>query len=126
MKSKSKLLLVLGVFALSLSGPPVFAHGDHSAGGNTPEARANRLEEALGLSEEQAKKIEVIYTEEAAAIKTVRDKKLEAKAQREEIKTVRASFLAKVQAVLTPEQKAKLDAQTAERAKAREAAEAAK
>jgi len=125
MKTKSKFLILLGALSLGLAVPSVQAHGDHSAGGNTPEARANRLEEALGLTEEQAKKIEAIYTEEAAALKTLRDKKLDPKVQREEIKTVRAAYLVKVKAVLTPEQVTKLETQQKEREKAREAAGAA-
>ncbi|CAM3001642.1 hypothetical protein [Rariglobus hedericola] len=126
MNIKSSLSVILGAVSLVLAVPAVQAHGDHSAGGNTPEARANRLEEALGLSEEQAKKVEAVYVEEAAAITALKEKKLEPKVQREEMKTLRTAFQVKVKAVLTAEQLAKLEAQMKERAAAREAAEAAK
>lgn len=124
--SFTKLISLLGLAAALITAPLVYAHGDHSAGGNTPEARANRLEERLGLSEEQAKNVEALFTEEAAAIKAVRDKKGNPKAQREEIKTVRAEYQAKLVTLLTPEQAAKLEAQRKARQQARDNADEAK
>jgi len=122
MKTTIKTLIVSSIFAL-VSAPLVQAHGDHSAGGNTPEARANRLEESLGLTEEQAKKVEAIYTQQDAAVKALKEKASDPKAAREEVKKLNAEYAAKVREVLTAEQVAKLEAKQEERKKAREAAE---
>ena len=123
MKPTIKTLILSSILAL-IAAPLVQAHGDHSAGGNTPEARANRLEEALGLTEEQAKKIEALYTEQDAAVKALKEKQKDGdpKAVREEVKKLNAVYTAKVREVLTAEQLAKFEAQIKERQKAREAA----
>lgn len=74
------------------------------------EARLKQLSEFLGLTEEQKTKITPILTEEAAALKAIYDDKaLERDARREKMKSVRDSFAGKIEAILTPDQKAKFE-----------------
>src|SRR5262245_43307654 len=115
MKITLKSLVVAS--SLLLVSVPAFAHGDAGGagrGGRTPADRAHMLEEQLGLTEAQEAKITAIYTAEADALKVLREKKLDPKVQREEIKTLRTTYRAQVVAELTEEQKVKFEALAAQ------------
>ena len=74
------------------------------------EARLKQLAEALELTEEQKNQIKPILAEEAAALKAVwEDKSLSREDGREKMRAVRDSFAAKIEALLTPEQKTKFE-----------------
>ena len=116
-RSLVTLALVAGVSSSSLfAQPPEGGPGGHAGDRRGPGMMANagdrlkQLSEALGLTEEQKTQITPIITEEVAALKAIYDdKSLERDARREKMKTVRDSFAGKIEAILTPEQKAKFE-----------------
>ena len=109
-RSVLTLALVAGV-----SAPVVFAQPPGAPAGEKGERRGpsaadrfKEISEALGLTEEQKTQIKPIVTEEAAALAAIwQDKSLSREASREKAKAVRDSFGAKIEALLTPEQKTK-------------------
>ncbi len=114
-RSLYTLALVAGVSASTLlaqppeGGPPA---GERRGPGMMANAadRLKQLSEALGLTDEQKTQITPILTEEVAALKAIYDdKSLDRPAQREKMKAVRDSFAGKIEAILTPDQKAKFE-----------------
>lgn len=118
-RSLVTLALVAGVSATTLlAQPPAGGPGPGGPAGERrgPGMMANaadrlkHLSEALGLTEEQKTQITPILTEEVAALKAIwDDKSLDRPAQREKVRAVRDSFAAKIEAILTPEQKTKFE-----------------
>jgi protein CpxP len=89
-------------------GPPPAGERGERPGPGMRGDRLKQLAEALGLTEEQKTQLKPILAEEAAALKAIwEDKAIERDARREKVKAVRDSFAPKIDAILTPEQKAK-------------------
>jgi Spy/CpxP family protein refolding chaperone len=75
-----------------------------------PEVQLKRLTKGLKLTAEQQKQIRPILKEEYASLKTIRqDENLSPKQIREKVEALRTETIAKVQTVLTPEQKEKYE-----------------
>jgi len=113
-RSLFTLALVAGVSASTLlAQPPEGGPGPGGPGRGMQMSAGDRLKqlsEALGLTEEQKTQITPILTEEVAALKAIYDDKgLERDARREKMKAVRDSFAGKIEAILTPDQKAKFE-----------------
>jgi len=93
--------------------PPGAAPSEHGGKERGPGMRGDRLKqlaEALELTEEQKTQLKPIVAEEAAAMKAIwDDKSLEGDARREKMKAVRDTYAPKIEAHLTPEQKAKFE-----------------
>ena len=79
-------------------------------GGGPGADRLHQLKEHLGLTEAQVGQIKAIMEDQKAALGALREKKLEEKEARAEMKKIREAAQAKIRAVLTPEQQAKFDA----------------
>ena len=112
MKSTRKYILAVCVLALGFAAPVMHAEEPASPpakkeGG--PKQDRENLKEKLGLSDEQAAQIKKIRAEEREQIKAVRDKDLEPKEMHKEVQKIRQDTRAKVDAVLTEEQRAKRD-----------------
>ena len=84
--------------------------GGERRGGGSPEERLKMMTERLGLTQEQQDKIKAIYAKDADAMKALRDKGRENLTEEDKTK-MRELFKAQidgVQAVLTEEQKKKM------------------
>ena len=79
------------------------------------QKRAERLTEKLGLSEEQATKIAAINLTAAQKRKATKEAATEKRANREDLKIIRAEKYTAIKAVLTPEQLAVYEALKSER-----------
>lgn len=91
-------------------GPPAAGERGERPGPGMRGDRLKQLAETLGLTEEQKTQLKPILAEEAAALKPIRDdKSLDRAARWEKAKAVHDSFAPKIDAILTPEQKAKHD-----------------
>ena len=98
-----KLMLAFAVFSLiALSAEAQTA--DRQKGSRTPEEMsermAERMAETLNLSEEQKKEVYALHLEMAT------QRAAEMKAQNEKMQAEREAFQKKIEAILTPEQKA--------------------
>jgi protein CpxP len=117
-----KLLMICGL----LFGVITLTHAQD--GGRkmmSPEDRAKksteRLAEKLKLTEDQKAKVLAIYTEEATSMsKNMQQDNTDRKAKREEMKAARVANEAKIEAVLTNDQKKAYEAMKAERKAAME------
>jgi len=117
-----KLLMICGL----LFGVVTFSHAQE--GGRkmmSPEERAKkqteRLAEKLKLSDEQKSKVLAIYTEQANAMnKEMQAHQADRKARFAEMNATRAANDAKIEAVLTPDQKKAYEALKADRKAAME------
>ncbi len=94
--------------ATPAAGPAVQtepAKGDRAA---RAKERLEKMKSELGLTDEQAKKVQEIFAAQREAAKGVReDSSLSDEQRKEKLKAARAEADAQMSAVLTPEQKAK-------------------
>lgn len=105
MKS-SRYLLAVAALALGFAAPVVHAADDATPPAKKEGARkAPDLKEALGLTAEQETKVKAIQADAAEKVKALKDK--EPKEKRAESMKIREEANAKIEAILTPEQKAK-------------------
>lgn len=75
-----------------------------------PEVQLKRLSKGLQLTAEQQKQIRPMLTEEYASLKQIRqDENLSPKQIQAKVEALRTETIAKIQTVLTPEQKEKHD-----------------
>ncbi len=73
-----------------------------------PEVQLKRLAKGLKLSAEQQRQIRPLLTEEYAKLREIRqDENLSPKQIQEKVEALRSDTVARIQAVLTPEQKEK-------------------
>lgn len=114
MKTKSVLFATLAVFAAGLFVPILSA--EPSEGGERkgppPGAgqRIEKLKTELGLTDAQVEQLKPILREQMQAMKALReDESLSRKDKRAKFDELRDAHRAKIAAVLTPEQSAKLD-----------------
>lgn len=112
-RSLITLALVAGVSSsVLLAQPPEGPPGERRGPGMqmTAADRLKMLSDQLGITEEQKTQIKPILEEELAAMKALYDdKSLDRDARREKAKALRDSFAGKIEALLTPEQKAKFE-----------------
>lgn len=98
-----KLLLacaILSLIALSAEAQRADRHKGHGTPEEMAERMAERMAEKLNLSEEQKKEIYALHLERAT------QRAAEMKAQREKMQAERQAFQERMDAILTPEQKA--------------------
>jgi Spy/CpxP family protein refolding chaperone len=99
-------------------GPPPGegAGGEHKKGGEkgkmpSPADRIAKMKENLGLSDDQATKIKAILESEAKEGQELRkDDSIPMEQKKEKMKAIREKNKAAIDAILTPEQRAKADA----------------
>lgn len=118
MKSTRKTILAVCALAIGFALPVVHAEdapppkpkheggkgGEHGGGD-----RAAMLKEKLNLTDAQVTQLKKIFADEQAELKALKEKAGEQKEKREEMKKIREGTKAKIDAVLTPEQRAKFD-----------------
>jgi periplasmic protein CpxP/Spy len=128
-----KLLIVLTVALAGAIAPvatfaqdaaPAAPGGAGGAGGRgarqTPEERVKHLKETLGLTDDQATKIQAIYVAAQEKTKPLReDKSLSQEDRRAKMGEIMKSTQEDVNKVLTPDQQAKLKAEQEKRRAAR-------
>jgi Spy/CpxP family protein refolding chaperone len=115
MKTLSKYLLAGCALALGFAAPFARAeepapkkdkaHGPRGERGDRLEA----IKERLGLTEAQIATLKPIFKADGEAMKALRDKELSPEEHQAEAKKLREAHVAKVRAVLTPEQQVKFD-----------------
>ena len=111
MKSTRHYLLAVCALAIGFAAPAIRAESDSipppkKEGGSKGEPGA-RMKERLGLSDEQAEKIKAIHADERSQLQALKAKEGEPKSKREKMKAIREATKAKVDAVLTAEQREK-------------------
>jgi Spy/CpxP family protein refolding chaperone len=95
-------------------GPPPGA--EHKKGGEkgkmpSPGERVEKMKEHLGLSDEQAAQIKEILTSEMKDLQALKkDESVPVEQKKEKAAAIREGNKAKIDALLTPEQKSKADA----------------
>jgi Spy/CpxP family protein refolding chaperone len=95
-------------------GPP--SGGEHKKAGEkgkmpSPSDRVEKMKENLGLSDEQATQIKEILTSETKDLEALKkDESVPMEQKKEKAAAIREGNKAKIDALLTPEQKAKADA----------------
>lgn len=105
--------VILAAVALMLAGSvvtsqPTFARGAHAGSGQAEAKKLEKLADELGLTPDQKSKIKAIYMSEMPKIKAIRkDATLTEDQKKDQIKPIRQGIRAQVEAILTPEQKAK-------------------
>ncbi len=114
MKSTRKYLLAVCALAIGFAAPAMHAE----EGGTPPPKKEMRggpverilgLKEKLGLTEAQITQLKKIGEDHRAAMKALREKEGERDSKKEEVQKIMESTKAKIDAVLTAEQKAKLE-----------------
>lgn len=110
MKSTRKYLIAVCALAIGFAAPAIHAEPDATPppkkeGG--PKGDGARMKEQLGLTDEQAEKIKAIHAEEREQIQALREKEGDKESKRGEMKKIREATKAKVDAVLTAEQREK-------------------
>ncbi len=111
-------------------GPP--PGGEYKKGGEKakmPSAgeRVEKMKEKLGLSDDQATQLKEIFSAEAKEMQALRkDESVPMEQKKEKGRAIREATKAKVDAVLTPEQKATADAARAKMADRKEGKEGKK
>lgn len=121
MKSWNRITGHLLVAGILLVGNAVFAQDTSKPmhKGKDHEARLARMTEQLALSEDQAARMRAIHADHARRMADVR--KMEDEAERQAaMKELRGAKRVAMQAVLTPEQKARMEQLKAERRAAHE------
>ncbi|MFA6960530.1 MAG: Spy/CpxP family protein refolding chaperone [Opitutaceae bacterium] len=123
MKSTRKYILAVCALAIGFAVPAIRAEDAPAPkpekkesgpkGGGTE--RLAKMKEALGLTDAQVEQIKKILDDERAQMKALREKEGEPKEKRAEMMKIREATKAKVDAVLTAEQKAKLEEMRKER-----------
>ena len=117
MKSTRKYILAVCALALGFIVPAVHAEEGSAPpaakkqgpGGGNPIEHILKLKEKLGLTEDQVAKLQKIGDETRTAMKALREKEGDADSKKAERKKLMESTKAKIDAVLTAEQKAKLE-----------------
>lgn len=123
MKFPSSLLAVLlsSIFALTGAQAQDQSGGGGKGGGDRMQRRFDEMKTNLGLSEDQATKIQAIMKEAAPAMQALRDDtSLSQEDRRAKFQELRKQTDEKIGAVLTPEQKTKWEAAREERRKQRQ------
>ena len=114
MKSTRNYLLAVCALAIGFAAPAI--HAEEGAppppkkemrGG--PIERILGLKEKLGLTEDQVAKIKKIGEDTRAEMKALREKEGDRESKKDDIRKIHEAAKAKVDAVLTAEQKAKLE-----------------
>ncbi|MDO6437997.1 hypothetical protein Q4534_11285 [Cyclobacterium sp. 1_MG-2023] len=107
-----KLIMICALVAATVVHVQAQRQGDREI---NPEKMAERMtqrmDEKLDLTEEQEEQINALFLEQAISRKESRE------AEREEIKAAREAHQQKLEAILTPEQKEKWDAEKKEAGK---------
>ena len=114
MKSTRKYLLAVCALAIGFAAPAMHAE-EGSAPPPKKEMRGSPVErilglkEKLGLTEAQVAQLKKIGEETRAAMKALREKEGDRESKKDEAKKIQEAAKAKIDAVLTAEQKAKLE-----------------
>jgi Spy/CpxP family protein refolding chaperone len=94
---------------------PAPGAGENPRGGRqqmTPEQRADRLKQELGLTDDQTAKVKAVYEKNQDKFKALReDKSLSEEDRRAKFREMMKSTMEDVSAILTPEQKTKFQEQ---------------
>ena len=99
----------------SIAAKKVKARGADERMMPEPQVQLNRLSKGLQLTAEQQKQIKPMLEEEYASLKKIReDENLSPKQIQAQIEALRTATVAKVRAVLTPEQAEKYDTVSSE------------
>lgn len=115
MKSTRKYLLAVCALAIGFATPVIHAQGNDAPPPPKKEMRGGPVErllglkQTLGLTEDQVAQIKKIGEDARAAMKALREKEGDRESKRGEMRKIQEDTKAKVDAVLTAEQKAKLD-----------------
>lgn len=117
MKSTRKYILAVCALALGIAAPAMHAEEGSAPpaakkqgpGPGGPVERILKLKEKLGLSEDQVAKLKKIAEETRSAMKALHEKEGDRESKKGEMQKIREAAKAKVDAVLTAEQKAKLE-----------------
>lgn len=114
MKSTRNYLIAVCALAIGFAAPALHAEEGSAPppkkemrGG--PVERLLGLKEKLGLTETQVAELKKIGEETRAAMKALREKEGDRESKKDDVKKIQESAKAKVDAVLTAEQKAKLE-----------------
>ncbi|MFA6288132.1 MAG: Spy/CpxP family protein refolding chaperone [Opitutaceae bacterium] len=115
MKSTRKYLLAVCALAIGFAAPAIYAEEGapprpKKEMRGSPVERILGLKEKLGLTEAQVAQLKKIGEETRAAMKALRDKEGDRDSKKDDVKKIQDDAKAKVDAVLTAEQKAKLEA----------------
>jgi periplasmic protein CpxP/Spy len=116
MKSTRKYLLAVCALAIGFAAPAM--HAEDAA---TPPPKPKRemrgpverilgLKEKLGLTEDQVTQLKKIAEETRDAMKALHEKEGDRESKKDDMKKIQDTAKSKVEAVLTAEQKAKLEA----------------
>jgi Spy/CpxP family protein refolding chaperone len=115
---KTGLYMAILLCGVSVSVPPAQAQDQAPAGGGQrgggrmmdPAARAARVQQELGLTDDVTAKIKDIYTEGTGKMQAIRgDSSLSQDDMRSKMMAIRQDESTKVKALLTPDQAAKYD-----------------
>ena len=113
MKSTRYYLLAVCTLAIGFATPAIHAESDSTPPGKKeggPKGEpAARMKERLGLSDAQAEQIKAIHADERKQLEALKAKEGEPKSKRQEMKAIREATKAKVDAVLTAEQREKAE-----------------
>jgi periplasmic protein CpxP/Spy len=112
MKSTRTYLLAVCAFAIGFAAPALHAEKDappppKKEGG--PKGDGARMKEQLGLTDAQAEKIKAIHVDERKQLEALKAKEGDKESKRDEMKAIREATKAKVDAILTPEQREKAE-----------------
>ena len=111
MKSTRKYILAVCALALGFAAPAMVRAEDSATPAakkeHGPGERIGMLKEKLGLTEAQVDQLKKIFAEEREQMKALREKEGDKDSKRAEMKKIRDAIQAKIEAILTPEQKAK-------------------
>lgn len=115
MKNIRKYLVAVCALAVGFSVPALRAEGDAPKKEGPPRMgnpveRILGLKEKLGLTEDQVARIKKIAEETKASMKALHDKEGDRESKKGEVRKIMEGAKAKIDAVLTAEQKAKLEA----------------
>ena len=106
------VVVTTGVLLLGQNSAPKTPQQGHEAMGaaaNTPDAHLQMLTEKLNLTDEQRTKLKPILEDQSQQLKAVHDDtSLSPDQKTAKMKAIHASFHDQINAVLTPEQQAKL------------------
>ncbi|MBC8040328.1 MAG: hypothetical protein H7Y06_07285 [Opitutaceae bacterium] len=122
MKSTRKYLLAVCALAIGFAAPSMHAEEGSATPPKpkkemrSPTERLLGLKEKLGLTDDQVAKIKKIGEDARIEIKALREKEGSPESKKDDMKKLQESIRAKVDAVLTAEQKAKLEEMKKERA----------
>jgi Spy/CpxP family protein refolding chaperone len=108
MKIPYCLMLALALAPLAQAEPPGPGEPGKEKRGMNPAERAERLSEALNLTEDQKAKLKPLMVSHMKAMQELRqDESLAKEAKRAKLQQLRETHQAQISALLTPEQKQK-------------------